>query len=82
MCSEYYLIVLVITLARIFISSDKRHIYEICFHSLFQLLSQCINKEFQWKHLHNRGIIGVTVDMDGKQMSGKLYYIVKALLIY
>ncbi|KAF2785525.1 hypothetical protein K505DRAFT_261890, partial [Melanomma pulvis-pyrius CBS 109.77] len=27
-------------------------------------------REIRWKHLHKEGFVGVTVDMDGKQMAG------------
>ncbi|KAF1976815.1 hypothetical protein BU23DRAFT_454833 [Bimuria novae-zelandiae CBS 107.79] len=36
---------------------------------LFKYISQTV-KELKWKHLHRTGFIGITVDMDGKQMSG------------
>ncbi|KAF1978953.1 hypothetical protein BU23DRAFT_191377 [Bimuria novae-zelandiae CBS 107.79] len=58
------------TLARMYINCERRRIYQRCFEILFKHVSQCTRKEIRWKHLHNNGFIGVTVDMDGKQMSG------------
>lgn len=53
------------------VSSDKRRVYEKCFSILFEILFKLSGNRLQWKYLHSEGLIGVTVDMDGKQMSGK-----------
>lgn len=45
--------------------------YQKCFEILFKHVSQCTQKEVRWKHLHYNGFVGITVDMDGKQMSGR-----------
>ncbi|KAF2463371.1 uncharacterized protein BDR25DRAFT_245849, partial [Lindgomyces ingoldianus] len=58
------------TLARMYINCEKKRIYQKCFEILFKHLSQCVQREIRWKHLHRNGFIGVTVDMDGKQISG------------
>jgi hypothetical protein len=45
--------------------------YTRCFTTFFKLLSECVQNRIGWKHLHTGGIIGVTIDMDEKQMSGR-----------
>ncbi|KAI8930747.1 hypothetical protein NX059_012355 [Plenodomus lindquistii] len=58
------------TLARVFINSDRTRTYYKSFQMLFRAITKLTGREIRWKHLHNNGIIGVTVDMDGKQMTG------------
>jgi hypothetical protein len=42
-----------------------------CFQSIFKLLSERVGKDLnRWRHLHNDGFNGMTVDMDWKQMEG------------
>lgn len=53
------------------ISSDKRRVYEKCFSILFEILFKLSGNRFKWKYLHSEGLIGITADMDGKQMSGR-----------
>ncbi|KAF2478233.1 uncharacterized protein BDR25DRAFT_309026 [Lindgomyces ingoldianus] len=59
------------TLARIFVNSDSPQMYMRCFQRLFTLLSERTGKNLNcWRHLHNEGFDGMTVDMDWKRMEG------------
>ena len=49
--------------------------YMRCFQNLFRLLSERVGKNLnRWRHLHNDGFNGMTVDMDWKQMEGMKIY--------
>ena len=51
-------------------SAERRRLYSIAFLTLFKWVEKLTGDIVRWQHLHGSGIIGVTVDMDGKQMSG------------
>lgn len=54
-------------------NAERRRLYSKAFTMLFTWVKTLTNEDVRWLHLHGSGIIGVTVDMDGKQMSGKLF---------
>ncbi|KAF2714917.1 hypothetical protein K504DRAFT_486708 [Pleomassaria siparia CBS 279.74] len=60
----------VVTLARVFTNIDQTRVYTSCFETFFRLLSESVQKQIGWKHLHNEGFVGITVNMDGKQITG------------
>lgn len=59
------------TLCRVIMDTDTRDFYAQVFANVFSLLSQATEKPFRWKHIHGHGFIGITADMDSKQMCGK-----------
>lgn len=59
------------TLARIYMSAQRRRLYSKAFQMLFGWIARITDTPIKWKHLHQTGVIGVTVDMDGKQLSGE-----------
>lgn len=66
---------LVFTLARIYMNAEKRRLYSKAFQMLFSFIGKINNQPLKWRHLHETGMIGVTVDMDGKQMGGELHHV-------
>ena len=54
---------LVITLGRIITDTDTTDMYELGFKSFFRICSEVAQKPIQWRHLHNQGFDGTTVDM-------------------
>lgn len=70
-CSTHILIpFLVVTLGRIITDTESRDMYQVAFAGFFALCSKSTQKEVQWRHIHNTGFNGLTLDMDTKQMAG------------
>jgi len=46
--------------------------YQKAFTAFFQTVEERSGQPVRWQHLHARGFYGITVDMDTKQMAGKL----------
>lgn len=66
--------ILVVTLARMFINQESAKLYTKCFELLYHHIEKVTAKEVKWKHIHGTGFIGITADMDSKQMSGRYIY--------
>lgn len=66
----------VYTLCRVLMDTDTRAFYAYVFSNVFSLLSEVSEKPFRWKHIHGHGFIGITADMDSKQMAGFGDYLV------
>jgi hypothetical protein len=62
--------ILVIVLARGFISSEKRQMFTLLFQTYFTLLRQLVGYEFRIKGIHGDGLLGVTMDQGTGQVTG------------
>jgi hypothetical protein len=58
-------------LAHIYVTQERRRLYEKGFTLIMALLHRLTGKEITWQHLNQHGFIGITVDQDGKQLGGK-----------
>jgi hypothetical protein len=61
----------VFTLSRVMMDGDMRDLYSQVFANVFSLLSEVTDRTFQWKHIHGRGFIGITAEIDSEHTSGK-----------
>ena len=66
---------LVLTLCRVYTSGTDQQDYQYLFTQVFALMSEIIQHPIQWRHIHNTGIYGVTIDMDTAQIKGILLII-------
>jgi hypothetical protein len=68
--SNRFLIYVVQTFARIFVNKQDAKMYEEAFKALFRLISNQLNKDIHWRHLHGDGVTAVVTDMDQAQLKG------------
>jgi len=58
------------TFARIFINGLNAKIYKEAFKALFRLISNQLNKDIHWRHIHGDGVTAIVTDMDQAQLKG------------
>jgi hypothetical protein len=68
--TNLFLIYSVQTFARIFINGLDAKIYEEAFKALFRLVSNQLNNDIHWRHIHGDGVTAVVTDMDQAQLKG------------
>ena len=53
-------------------NTETRRTYQLYFKRVFQLISECLQKQIYWKHIHSgeEGFEAVTSDINSKQMAG------------
>ena len=62
-----------ISLGKVVTDIDSVEMYAEAFTKFFKLCSEASGKPIRFYHLHGDGIMGVTIDMDNKQLQGWLY---------
>jgi hypothetical protein len=70
-----FLMDLVQTFARIFVNGLDAKIYEEAFKALFRLISNQLNRDIHWRHIHGDGVAAVVTDMDQAQLKGNGFII-------
>nr|XP_036574499.1 uncharacterized protein CTRU02_15524 [Colletotrichum truncatum]XP_036577385.1 uncharacterized protein CTRU02_12618 [Colletotrichum truncatum]XP_036580232.1 uncharacterized protein CTRU02_09877 [Colletotrichum truncatum]XP_036586904.1 uncharacterized protein CTRU02_03492 [Colletotrichum truncatum]KAF6780942.1 hypothetical protein CTRU02_15524 [Colletotrichum truncatum]KAF6784356.1 hypothetical protein CTRU02_12618 [Colletotrichum truncatum]KAF6788064.1 hypothetical protein CTRU02_09877 [Col len=59
-----------IPLIRVFTNSESTEMYQQMYTIVFKLLYKKFGYKVKWKHLHGRGLLGITVDQDHKNLIG------------
>jgi hypothetical protein len=67
---------IVMTFVRVFVDQDSTHMYTRLFKQVFQLVEQQLGESVKWRHLHGTGFGCMVMDMDSKQLSGKLILLI------
>jgi hypothetical protein len=67
------MILLVMTLLRVFMNRESPSAYKMMFKSVFELVHQITQKPPRFHHLHGEGLKAIVLDMDPSQMKGKIY---------
>lgn len=72
----------VITLARCYMSMESSEGYYLFFSRLFDLIERLTSKPFLFHYQCGQGLKAILMDMDSKQMSGKIKHVIGTLLIW
>lgn len=60
------------TFVRAFVNQDSTEMYSRLFKKVFELCAEHLGSPIKWLHLHKEGFSTMVMDMDSKQLSGKL----------
>lgn len=63
------------TLLRVFVNQDTTHMYHLMFQHVFNIIAAITKQSNSWQHLTGKGFGAIVMDMDGKQMQGKILII-------
>ncbi|EYE90581.1 uncharacterized protein EURHEDRAFT_466851, partial [Aspergillus ruber CBS 135680] len=68
--TSYLLVVIVITLFRVFTNQETTEGYYLLFKRVFSLIQKVTGDAIKFSSIHSTGIYGIVVDMDTKQYTG------------
>lgn len=72
--------ILALPLVRVISNNASPEMYTFMYKKVFEICKSDFDIELRWKHLHNTGLVGITINQDWKNLIGKCSWVYKEII--